>query len=127
MLLVHVLALLASTARACGHHQDRAQAEEKAFDAFAAGDREDVFVLECQMDTPAQRDTLYKMVQEHDVDLWSEGIPLVNSQFSLLLTAEQLPLLLAEFTCNRPKPLAQYKLERTKGTPRPRAQCSNPP
>lgn len=115
-----ILVLFLGLLSACSHHDLEAidlelEGNEKAAymsDVFSGMDREDVFVVECQMDHGSQRDTLHEMIQQHDLDIWSEGIPAVGQTFKMLLSEEQTPLVLGQFACHRPKTLAQYRLER---------------
>lgn len=110
-LLLHSL-FLASGLLACGCESEGYEKAGQSIDMFSGGDRDDVFVLECQMETSKQREVLYQLVQQHDLDLWAEGIPQVQSTFLMLLSEDQVPLLLDQFACHKAKSLAQYRLER---------------
>ena len=81
-------------------------------DVFSGMDREDVFVVECSMDSAGQRAVLSQLIDRHDIDVWSEGIPPVGQSFKMLLEEQQLSIVLPEFDCRSPKSLAQYHLER---------------
>lgn len=112
MLPILFTSILFPGLRACGCESEGYEKAGQAIDMFSGGDREDVFVLECQMEKSEQREVLYNLVQQHDLDLWSEGIPLVQSTFMMLLTEQQVPLLMDQFDCHKAKSLAQYRLER---------------
>lgn len=71
------------------------------------------FVVKCRLENNEERYILQKMVLNHDLDLWSEGIPKAPAEVTLLLEPNQVDMVMSNLACHAPKSMVQYRLEKS--------------
>ena len=97
---------LVSLTFACSHHSHQHGGDD--------GDEDyERFVLKCRLENNEERYILQKLILDHDLDLWSEGIPRAPADVTLLLEPNQIDLVMANLACHTPKSMVQYNLEKS--------------
>lgn len=99
-----ILSLFPFAALACNHH-------DHGHDDY--DDDSERFVVKCSLENNEERYILQKLILDHDLDLWSEGIPRAPADVTFLLEPDQIDLVMANLACHTPKSMVQYNLEKS--------------
>jgi hypothetical protein len=99
---IWILTLFPFAVLACKHH-DHDDYDENS----------ERFVMKCRLESNEERYILQKLILDHDLDLWSEGIPRAPADVTLLLEPDQIDLVMANLACHTPKSMVQYNLEKS--------------
>lgn len=100
---------LVSIVFACNHHHRHQHGSDEDDNM----DDHERFVLKCRLENNEERYILQKLILDHDLDLWSEGIPRAPADVTLLVEPDQVDLVMANIACHTPKSMVQYNLEKS--------------